>query len=145
MFEQITLWTVKPEPALDTTPTVTDELQRAIYERLSANLSCSVYDEVPENAVFPYVTLGEDTESAENTLNRIGRNVTMTLHVWSQAPGFKEAKHIAHDIIELLEHQPLALNGFANTAVNYEVSSYLHDGDGFTRHGVLRFRFLVQA
>jgi len=89
------------------------ELQRSIYNRLSASLSCPVYDEVPQGATFPYVAIGEDTAVDAGAKNAHGEEATVTLHVWSRAKGMSEAKGIISSIVQAMTSSPLLITGFA--------------------------------
>lgn len=118
-------------------------LQQALYGRLTASLSCPVYDQVPEGAAYPYVTLGEDTAADWSTKLTPGQEVTHTLHVWSRAAGFKECKQIGDQVIQSLTGAALAVAGFRVEVVRLEMNEVLRDPDGVTRHGVIRFRFNI--
>lgn len=127
--------------------TSTYDIQRAVYGVLSPDpvlatqYSAAVYDDVPENAAFPYITLGEWTETDDpKTLDSIGRESTFTVHIWSRARGMAEVQNIAGRIIQILEHQPLSLGIWRWEATNYADFRTLRDMDGISRHGVLRFR-----
>lgn len=72
--------------------------QGAIYEKL-ASLGYSVYDEVPENAKFPYIVIGDiEFQEAqvhfEDTLD-----VSVNLLIWSIWEGKKEVNDISSNII----------------------------------------------
>ena len=59
-------------------------LQRAIYQRLSAELTVPVFDAVPDDTLYPYVTI--DREVAQNTSPISGRKRKQRLiylSVWS--------------------------------------------------------------
>lgn len=126
--------------------TASYEVQRAIYSTLSTDnallaLVTGVYDDVPENTRYPYVSIGEDTETNKpSTFLAPGRESTITIHIWSRADGFGEAKLIAETIITRLENTPLVLYRWQWTDTLYEFGQYMRDPDGITRHGVLRFR-----
>jgi hypothetical protein len=82
-------------------------LQAAIYQTITADAELSalvrgVYDSLPQDTEFPYVVIGADTEKPWNSLTEIGREYTVTLHVFSQYPGMRECKQIAGRIIALL-------------------------------------------
>ena len=122
------------------------EVQRAVYNALSTDtlllpLITGVYDDVPEGTAFPYVVLGDETETNKpSTLRDQGRESTITIHIWSRAKGMGEAKLIAEKIIDRLNDQPLSLPSWEWTSTMYEFGNFFRDPDGLTRHGVLRFR-----
>ena len=66
-------------------------LQRAIYQRLSAELTVPVFDAVPDDTLYPYVTI--DREVAQNTSPIAGRKRKQRLiylSVWSDHQGQAE-------------------------------------------------------
>lgn len=130
-------------------------VQTALFTALEAALSCEVHDEVPDNAGFPYVTLGHSTEARgdHETHSSIGYELTATLHIWSRYPGMSEAKGIAATIVNALDSKAavvdsgdnsLTIAGWGHVSTSYEYGDFSQDPDGVTRHGVLRFRILVR-
>jgi hypothetical protein len=123
-------------------------LQTGMYNRLSNDTGLlvkvkGVFDAVPEDQEFPYITLGEDTASDWSTKTGRGEELTHTLHVWSRYDGKKEAKEIMALILQALE-QPLSLEGgFFVDVTKVELMEVFTDPDGITRHGVMRLRFNI--
>jgi hypothetical protein len=123
-------------------------LQTSLYNRLDndANLMQKVkgvFDAVPKDQLFPYISLGEDTVTDYSTKTTSGEEITHTLHVWSRYNGKKEAKEIMSLILESLS-QPLSIEGgFFIEFSKTEMMEVLDDPDGITRHGVMRLRFLI--
>lgn len=117
-------------------------LQKAIYDRLKASLSCPVYDHVPDGAAMPYVTLGEDTAVDWSTKLEPGMEVTHTLHVCSNYNGMAEAKQIIDQVVQALTGSPLIVEGFAVVMASLDMLDTLRDPEGY-RHGVVRFRFKI--
>lgn len=124
--------------------------QQAIFSHLNGNIGATVYDDVPDLpsgmplANFPYVVIGDDTSTAWDTDDRTGANVTVTLHVWSRASGFKETKAILAAIYERLNRAQLTADGFNIIDCLWEFSDAMRDPDGQTRHGVARYRITMQ-
>src|SRR5690606_34355650 len=105
-----------------------------------------VYDDVPQSASsFPYVVIGEDTHIPWDTDDSVGSESTITLHVWSRYRGKKEAKDIQGLIYQALNRYELAVDGFHLVTLEFDYSDVLLDADGHTRHGVCRYRALVEA
>lgn len=126
-------------------------LQKAVYDQLSAYPDMpSVYDDVPVDVkgqpavAFPYVVLGEDTHIPFDTDDSLGSESTVTLHVWSRYRGKKEAKGIQALIYDALTRQPLMLDAHDLITLEFEYSEVMLDPDGITRHGVQRFRALIE-
>src|SRR5690348_5773784 len=90
--------------------------QRALYTALNGVLTdpegggiVPVYDEPPETAGFPYITLGSATTTARNTFGNPGRLVMAQLDVWTRSgpdagqDGWLQAKTIAGEIDFILD------------------------------------------
>ena len=118
-------------------------LQKAIYDRLKSSLTCPVYDNVPDGAKMPYVTLGEDTAVDWSTKLEAGQEITHTLHVWSEYKGMMETKQLIDSIIQALTETPLTVEGFFVVTVRLDMVETMRDPEGY-RHGVVRFRFKIQ-
>ncbi|QVQ55060.1 DUF3168 domain-containing protein [Spiractinospora alimapuensis] len=124
------------------------DIQAALYQRLTAEdaaLGAAVYDYVPEKdaASWPYVTLGEAIETPANSHSFIGRDTTITVHVWSRYRGFAEANAVANRVTALLDHRPAELDvgdGQYVTSLRFEFGQTLRDEDPEVRHVVARFR-----
>jgi len=124
------------------------DIQSALYQRLAAedaDLGAAVYDYVPEGgaASWPYITVGEATETPANAHTFIGRDTTVNLHVWSKYRGFAEANAVANRVTTLLDHRPAELDvgdGQYVTAIRFEFGQTLRDEDPEIRHVVIRFR-----
>lgn len=127
------------------------QVQQAIYTRLApsdipetelASLGVvGVYDKraVPQNAAFPYVTVGDAYELPDNTLGRKGYRTAHTIHIWSRERGTEEAASIADRLNQLLDQQPLTLASHAHVYTMYDRSFYLDDPDGLTLHVAVRY------
>jgi len=124
--------------------------QQAVFDALSGNISAAVYDAVPvlpsgqPLANFPYVVIGNDTHRPWDNDDTVGSNSTVTLHVWSRAKGFKEAKTILGEIYDILHRASLAQAGYNMLDCLWEFSDTTDDPDGVTRHGVARYRLTVR-
>lgn len=121
-------------------------LQQAVYSRLAGDsaltgtLGAAVYDDVPDAASFPYVVIGDVTEGPNDTMGTTGRDVTLTLHIWSQYEGNKEVHRIANRVDELLDRWQPTVSGWSTTVVLQEFYETFRDPDGITRHGIARYR-----
>ena len=124
-------------------------LQTTIYSTLSSDntltntLGAGVFDEVVENATYPFVALGEETAIDYSTKDLDGGEFTINIHVWSQYKGAKETKEIMDRIHDLLHDSSLSVSGFNLANLRFEFSDILRDPYGITRHGVMRFRAII--
>lgn len=134
-------------------------LQTALYERLKnyADLSAlladdvrpnisgsAVYDHVPQDAVFPYVAIGDTTSAEWDTDTSLGSEATATIHVWSRERGRMEAKEIQRELYNALHRHALSITGATTVTCDWEFAETELDTDGLTRHGITRFRLLIE-
>lgn len=132
--------------------TALDQIQVALVSRLKNDtalmaLITGVFDfaSVPVGQAFPYVTLGDSTETDDSVLSDIGYDTTQTLHIWSKYLGFKEARGILRNLNRLLNHQTLTLSSQHCVGIWYEFSQPLNDPDDNTlRHMPVRYRIKTQ-
>ncbi|MEO1223796.1 MAG: DUF3168 domain-containing protein [Pseudomonadota bacterium] len=86
------------------------EVQKAIYDALTAALSVPVYDQVPDGAPKPYVTIDSHvTDNRGQPLNGGNDRRTMYLNVWSTFPGQEEVTTINAQIHDALNLKSLPL------------------------------------
>ena len=72
--------------------------QSAIYEELN-KLGFNVYDEVTENAKFPYVVIGDvEFEESQRHFNDL-IDINLNILIWSIWEGKKEVNDISSNII----------------------------------------------
>lgn len=109
-------------------------------------LAGSVYDYLPETAGYPFIVVGEATETADNSHDRFGRQTVVTLHVWSKYRGYAQVLRIGARVNALLDHQPLSIPGLAHVVTRYEFGQTLTDPEppGDIRHLVLRYRIVTE-
>lgn len=133
------------------------ELQKAVALILAAagpltallaappdGFAASIFDAVPEKAVYPYVVIGDDTGRDWSTKDASGLEIDVTIHAWSRYRGRKEAKQILEQVHEALHEAALALTGHVSVLMRFDdFTTVFLDGDGLTRHGVSRFKALT--
>lgn len=121
-------------------------LQQAVFTRLNGDtalvttLGAKVYDEVPDGAAFPYVTIGDVIEAPNDTMGTTGRDPTITVHAWSRYRGSKQVKLILSRVDELLDRWKPTIAGWDATDFQQVLMDTMRDPDGITRHGVARYR-----
>lgn len=121
------------------------DLQKAMYTAIKTAVApVSVFDEVPDNQSPPYISIGEATCTDWDTDTNIGDEVTMTIHSWSQGRGYKDVKNMMDQIKSALHEQKISAFGLNVVMVVQEFSEVMLESDGLTRHGVQRFRILME-
>lgn len=126
------------------------ELQRAVFTALDGatitgegSVAVSVYDDVPEGRSYPYIVIGEETSRNISAKDNDGHEHTLTIHVWSQYRGRKEIKQIMEQIYTALHDSAITVSGASLVNIKQEFEQTLLEGDGITRHGIIRFRAVV--
>ncbi len=113
-------------------------------------ISAAVYDEVPylpegmPRQNFPYAVIGDDTTTPWDTDDTLGKEVSITVHVWSRTAGFKETKAILGEVYDILNRGNLFKTGYNVVDCLCDFSETMRDPDGKTRHGVMRFKLTIQ-
>ena len=124
-------------------------LQLAIYTALKANVALmarvnDVYDFVPESIEEPYLVIGDGNATPFDTKDSAGQDHLITIHTWSKSQGAKETKEIMELVYSVLHNGALTVAGHQTVLCQYDFSTVLKDPDGFTHHGVQRFRVLTE-
>ena len=120
------------------------EVQKAVYSALDTALNIPVYDDVPDNAVAPYVVIGDDTFVEFDSDGESGFEATVTVHSWSIYRGRAQVKTIMGSIYDALHRAELNVQGYNLLGCDCEYSETFLESDGVTRHGVQRFRIFIR-
>ena len=103
-------------------------LRKSIRDRLLADSAlvaklggARVYDEAPREQASPYVVFARSEARDWSTMTEAGCEHLLTLEVWSQKAGAREALDIAGRIADLLQDAPLVMSGAI--CVNLRVAS----------------------
>lgn len=126
------------------------ELQKAVVARLKADTGVTtlvgqrIYDAVPTNATFPYISLGPDQTLPSRADCYNGSEVTIQVDAWSRSVGFPEVKRIAEAVRASLVDAPLSLTGHRLVDIALEEARVLRDVDVLTSHAALSFRALTE-
>lgn len=76
-----------------------NEYQTALYKVLS-EIDCKVYDHVPSDAKFPFVSISDTNITDSSLKNGELFEIEQVIEVWSDYEGKKEVNRIASDIYE---------------------------------------------
>lgn len=128
------------------------ELQAAIVGTLKNNAGIQavvgnparVYDEVPNNPMFPYISLGDNQVLPDKAECIDGTEIFWQIDAWARDPTFPMVKKIAKAIVAALDDQDITVSGYTVVISELNTVNYLHDPDGITRHAAVNMRFLVQ-
>lgn len=127
-------------------------LQVAIVATLKAGSTLTgllggqfIYDQrAPEGKAEPYVLVGDHLSIPDNTHTTVGRDATLTVHIWTRARSNKQGQDIAEAVNELLDYQIAAVDahlvGHKVVAIRNSFDQALTDPDPELRHHVIRYR-----
>ncbi len=127
-------------------------LQSAVYDRLITNApltallaagTASILDHVPAGTEFPYVALGEMTQTALRTQNGTSHDIHLNIHSYSRYYGFAEIQNIMAAIAAALENADFPVDAYQLVLCQSLEAATLLESDGATRHGILRFRIIL--
>jgi Protein of unknown function (DUF3168) len=127
-------------------------LQKAIHIALTNAAALTVltggvrvFDEVPRNAAYPYITHGESVVRDWSTSTDEGHEHSVSVHVWSQGAGRKQAHEILGVIARTLDGTSLPLDGHRLISLSHEHSEVRRESDGETWRGLLRLRATTEV
>lgn len=103
-----------------------------------------VYDAPPQDAVFPYLTLGRVESRAADASGADALEHAVTLHVWSRYGGRAEALEIIGALRSALHNASLAIEARRLVFVLVTFTDIFRSGDGRTTHGVVRLRAITE-
>lgn len=120
-------------------------LHDAQVARIEAETDYDVYDDNPEQAPYPYVAMGEMTAADWSDKFEPGQEVYSTLHIWSQYKGRKEVVEMGDAILQAFTKSTLDLGPIFRAALDeLDLNEIIIDIDGITRHGIMRFKYLIE-
>ena len=101
-----------------------------------------VYDSIPDQSTLPYIRFGEDTVSPWDTKTTYGKDMTHTLHVFSDQGWNQEVKEIMR-LIEVQLRNPITIDGHKVVIAELEFQEVFEEENNI-KHGAMRFRFRIQ-
>lgn len=120
-------------------------LQKALYTTLTTYQTTPVYDDVPADAVLPYISLGAFTCKPNGAKRTQISDVSIQIHIWSSYKGKAEVNSIANDVIAVLSSVYLDLAADNFETLNQDVDffeAFEADQDGY--HGVITLIVKIQ-
>ncbi len=126
-------------------------LRRGIYQALAGSPALGsmlggtrIYDDPPQAASYPFITLGQSTLRDWSTGSEGGAEHLVTLHVWSRTGGKKQVHDIIEEIKTALHDKPVSLIDHHLVNLRHEFSEARPDPDGDTFHGIVRYRAVTE-
>ena len=119
-------------------------LQVAIFDRLTAEVSCPIYDSVPMDAPMPYVSIDYELSSNVDILNKRRDMRLFYLSIWSDFKGQEEVKRLMGEIDSALHERALALETGRVISIRVDRKQTNREPDGITYQGSITLRILTQ-
>lgn len=119
-------------------------LQVALFDRLAAEVSCPVYDSVPMDAPFPYVSLDYEISTNDDPLASRRDIRLFYLTVWSNFKGQEEVKRLMAEIDAATHERPLPLTTGRVVSIRVDRKQTNREPDGVTYQGSVTLRIITQ-
>ena len=119
-------------------------LQVALFDRLAAEVSCPIYDSVPMDAAFPYVSLDYEVSSNDDPLAGRRDIRLFYLSVWSDFKGQEEVKRLMAEIDAATHERPLPLTTGRVVSIRVDRKQTNREPDGVTYQGSVTLRIITQ-
>jgi Protein of unknown function (DUF3168) len=120
------------------------ELQELLVTGLKANvgvasvLGTRIYDNVPENPIFPYLSWGPESSINADATGLRASEMAVQLDVWSRKPGSAECRKACDVVKRYIEATDFYLSANALCPeATVEAVRIFRDADGRTWHGVI--------
>jgi hypothetical protein len=133
------------------------EIQKAIIDALKADAGISgivgsrVYNHPPQSteaditAKYPYIVVAILSSAPFDTKNSYGEDATLSVDCYSNYHADIECHDINDAVIAKLHAQPLSLSAGQMICLERDLRTVFTEADGQTRHGLARFRLLLDA
>lgn len=122
------------------------ELWGAVVMAIRAVLpDVGVYDLVPPNAAFPYVSLGSTWETQDDAECIQAVELGMRIDVWSRSIGSAEARRIADTIRSSLHDAEIELAENALALIEHKRTDTMRDPDGITTHVAIEIAAVIET
>jgi hypothetical protein len=126
-------------------------LQAKIYDLIQndadiiALVNSRVYDHVPANPTYPFITMGDVFVQDWGSHTHSGFDVTLVIHTWGQAAGRMSVQEIMNQIYSNLHDADLGITGFNTLSCRESTSRVLVEQDNKTHHGISEYRILLDG
>lgn len=125
------------------------DLQTAIYNALTGDVTLmaaitGVYDFVPQDTSYPYVTIGDDDYSWFGTMGVDGGEYTVQIDTWTQIEGRKQCKDVMKLISNVLHNGSLTITDNYHVSTRLDFQETIKEADAFTYHGTQRYTVILR-
>lgn len=123
-------------------------IQTALYQRLTEDITDITIGDmpVPQGTAKPYIGIGDETATPDDTKTDTGDDTEVDLHVFSDGPGKKIAKQILARIVTAVFRAKLSLGvDFSHLNTTVTRNQVWLDEDGQTQHGLLTINIKTET
>ncbi len=126
-------------------------LQKTLYATLSGDTALTgliglrLYDNVPGDTAFPYVTMGEGRMMDWSSDTHDGAEHRLVFHIYTRTGGRSLIKTITGALKARLHNAPLVLTDHRLVNMRFVEADIVRLADGVTWHGLVRFRAVTEA
>lgn len=126
------------------------ECQKAMYSALTGDsaldaLINGVFDRVPDNTAYPYVTIGNAQWRDWSTQSKQGSEIHLDVHAYSRKGGRKEALDILARVYAVLHDGSLSATGQHLVMMRCESAQVRQMEDGLSYIGEMNVRLLLMT
>ena len=123
------------------------EVSKAIHALLSDHMGVQavlgtpprLYDNPPEDPVFPYLTYGPMRSEDISADGAVMSAHTLTLHIWSRYGGRAQVMEVLAAVTSALQSGELSLPDINLARAQVSYTDIFRAPDGLTLHGLIRF------
>lgn len=119
-------------------------VHKALFAAVKDATPCDVWDGVPQDTPFPYVTFDYEDIDNRDFVNRRRDQHFYYLTIWSQRYGQAQIKEIMAAIAEAVHERPLALDSGSAPMVRVIRRHTIREPDNRTFQGRMTIQILSQ-
>ena len=103
-----------------------------------------VFDDVPRDVPFPYITIGDIDTRDWSTQTLRGHEHTVTLHLWSRYRGRKQVQDLIAEVDRILDGASPPLEGYRLVNLSTVFWTAQREPDGEVYRGTVRLRAVTE-
>jgi hypothetical protein len=103
-----------------------------------------VFDDVPREAPFPYITIGDIDTRDWSTQTSRGHEHTVTVHLWSRYRGRKQVQELIAEVDRILDGASPPLSGYRLVNLSTVFWTAQREPDGEVYRGTMRLRAVTE-
>ena len=103
-----------------------------------------VFDDVPRDVPFPYITIGDIETRDWSTQTSRGHEHTVTLHLWSRYRGRKQVQDLIAEVDRILDGAGPPLAGYRLVNLSTVFWTAQREPDGEVYRGTVRLRAVTE-